>query len=239
MVSGFVWDLEVLSRKEDVNTAMYLPGPGRLWPFFSAILCCVFIWVWMCSWSHTVPLVFATLQIWAALSEKGDRLTDVRLHSWMLYGAALCQQSRLCRQLPAPSFWTSQVWAGIRLRTREVFLAQAACSYLNCFPYVWGPTATSPPWSQSVCVTAVWWGQAAGNGCRLSWQAVGLVAEACFLFTSLSCTIGNAVARTTGGGEKRYCWSNMCWDDHIMSALPGIFCLIFMELHLYVLCRWI
>ena len=102
---------------------------------------CVFIWGWMWSWSHAVPLVFSMLQIWAALSENGDRLTDVRLRSWMLYGADLCQQSQLCRQLPAPYSWRCQIWAGIRLRTREGFLAQAACSYLNCFPWVWDSTA--------------------------------------------------------------------------------------------------
>lgn len=78
------------------------------------------------------------------------RLTDVRLHSWMSHWADLCQWSWLCRQLSAPYSWNSQIWAGIRLRTREFW--HATCSYF--FLWVWDPTALSiiPVWTHDRCV---------------------------------------------------------------------------------------
>lgn len=118
---------------------------------------CVFIWEWIYSWWHTVLLVFSMLQVCGALSENGD----IRLHSWMSYGADLCQQRWLCRHLPALYLWRSVVRAGIRLRTRELFLAQTACSYRTCFPWAQGPTAISSASSKSGC--CVWWGRQLGE----------------------------------------------------------------------------
>lgn len=161
MVSGFIWDLELLSRKEDVNTVMRLPGPGRLWPLLSAILCCVCSSGGECSRDHMLSHLSSPCSRSELLSQRmeiGWLTLDYipERHMEQIYvSRADCADSSL-PLIPAPYSWRSQIWAGIRLRTREVFMAQAACSYLNCFPWVWGPTAISSPSPQSGCMATVW-----------------------------------------------------------------------------------
>lgn len=44
MVGGFISDLELLSRKENVSTVMRVAGLGRLWALVSTVWCCVSTW---------------------------------------------------------------------------------------------------------------------------------------------------------------------------------------------------
>lgn len=54
MVGGFISDLELLSRKENVSTVMRVAGLGRLWALVSTAWCCVCLPGNECGSDHTL-----------------------------------------------------------------------------------------------------------------------------------------------------------------------------------------
>ena len=146
MVSGFIWDLELLSRKEDVNTVMHLPASGRLWSLVNAILCCVCSSRGECGRDHTLSHLSSPCSRSELLSQRMeigwltlDYIPECHIDQIYVSGADGADSS-----LPLiPEGLRYGQESGSELE--RFLLAQAVCSYLNCFTWVWGPTAISSP----------------------------------------------------------------------------------------------